>query len=87
MEINIALILLSLSTICLLVCYIDMVICYNKGQKVIGKVEQIAQDLILMTNEYADCYHKDECNICKKECQYRSVDNILQIIEGEEDEY
>lgn len=62
--------------------------CYFKQRKraeqKLKRIESVATDLLSLTNEYGDCYYKDECNKCDRVCQYRLVDKILQIIEGEE---
>lgn len=61
--------------------------CYFKqlkrAEQKLEKIKDIATDLLSLTNEYDNCYHKDKCSKCDKECQYRFVDKILQIIEGE----
>jgi len=51
------------------------------SEDVIEKIREIANKILLQTNEYHDCYEKDECDKCKRECQYKMVEKILQIIE------
>lgn len=62
--------------------------CYFKqlkrAEQKLEKTKDIATDLLSLTNEYDNCYYKDKCNKCDKECQYKFVDKILQIIEGKE---
>ena len=53
------------------------------------EIEDIANDLLLLTNEYHDCYYKDSCFFCrnKEQCQYKKVEQMLKIInkiKGEE---
>lgn len=62
--------------------------CYFKqlkrAEQKLKRIESVATDLLSLTNEYDNCYHKDNCSRCDKVCQYRFVNKILQIIEGEE---
>lgn len=64
----------------------NVVDCYFKQLKrteqKLEKIKDIATDLLPLTNEYDNCYYKDNCNKCDKECQYKFVDKMLQIIEG-----
>ena len=57
----------------------------KRAEQKLKAIESVATDLLSLTNEYDNCYHKDECNKCDRVCQYRFVDNILQIVEGEND--
>lgn len=56
----------------------------KRAEQKLKRIESVATDLLSLTNEYDNCYFKDRCNKCDKVCQYRFVDKILQIIEGEE---
>lgn len=58
----------------------------KRAEQKLEMIKYIATDLLSLTNEYDNCYHKDNCRKCDKVCQYRFVDKILQIIEGEENE-
>lgn len=49
----------------------------------LDRIKNIAKKLLPLTNEYDNCYYKDKCLDCDKGCQYRAVEAILQIIEGE----
>lgn len=48
------------------------------------EIKKIAEDLIIITDEYDNCYHKDECDKCllgiDGNCQYIKVEQILQKI-------
>lgn len=56
----------------------------KRAEQKLKTIESVATDLLSLTNEFDNCYHKDECKKCDRVCQYRFVDKILQIIEGEE---
>ena len=60
---------------------------YNKLEKyskIITEIKEIAENLITITDEYDNCYHKDECDKCllgiDGNCQYIKVEQILQKI-------
>ena len=48
------------------------------------EIKNIVKTLLPLTNEYDNCYYKEHCKICHKqiECQYRLVENILEILES-----
>ena len=52
--------------------------------KTLTEIKEIAEDLITITDEYDNCYHKDECDKCllgiDGNCQYIKVEQILQKI-------
>lgn len=55
---------------------------YLKLDNKLNEIYKIADTLIILTNEYDNCYHKDRCNKCKdrEECQYYQAEKILNII-------
>ena len=51
-------------------------------KQTLTKIEEIAEVLITMTDEYDSCYYKNRCSKCevKEDCQYFKVEQILQKI-------
>ena len=56
----------------------------KKLHQCLTEIKEIAEDLIIITDEYDNCYHKDECDKCllgiDGNCQYIKVEQILQKI-------
>ena len=51
----------------------------------LNEVKKILEELLPITNEYGNCYYKDRCKICTKECQYKLVDKALGKLERSEE--